>query len=237
MNLVIEVGNTNIKYALFEGLDIIKRYTQPTSNKTLVQDILNHKIDRAILAGSGDMSDILWENLKCPRYVFDRTMIKDMEIAYHTPETLGQDRLLNAYAVSHDFPNRNSLIIDCGTCITTTFLDEKNRLQGGSISPGVAMRFKALHHYTARLPLVAFDRAYHPSLLGMNTPSSIESGVLVGAIDEIVARMEAMRSVYPNLNIIMTGGDALFFQNKIKNEIFVDSHLTLRGLNFVLKDL
>jgi type III pantothenate kinase len=234
MNLVIEIGNTTIKFALIEGNKLSKfiRF----KHKELNYEVLSsYSFEKAILSGSGNLELIDWEKINAKEKInFDRILLKKLHITYQTPETIGQDRLINAYYASILFPNKNNLIIDVGTCITFTFINKKSELEGGSISPGLRLRARSLHDFTSKLPLVSINEDSSSKLIGESTEESIISGIILGAIFEIEGRIEQYLAKFDDLSIIMTGGDTHFFQNKIKYQIFADTHFTLNGLNEIL---
>lgn len=237
MNLVIEVGNTNLKLAVFKDEELLIKRIYPVDSEFSRVEFDQFPILRAIKAGSGNTQIAYWDQLKCEKFKFDSSLLPALKMAYRTPETLGEDRLLNAYAAIKKFPDRDTLIIDCGTCITFTLVDSNAVIIGGSISPGLQMRLRALHQFTHKLPLVKMPEDDFEQLIGDDTPTSILSGVVLGSVYEIERRIDEYSTRRPNLSIIMTGGDMDLFKNKIKTEIFVDSSLTLRGLNYTLNQL
>jgi type III pantothenate kinase len=237
MNLVIEVGNTNTKLAVFDHNKIVFKSIFLSETPFETEKISQFSIDKAIIAGSGNTEIDFRDELSANLVDFKREFIKDMHIDYKFPDKLGQDRLINARMAIHDFPDRDNLIIDIGTCITFTLVNKQRSLKGGSISPGLMMRLQALHDYTNKLPFVNILDPEFDQIIGDDTESSILSGAYLGAVYEIDSRIEEYRLKYENLNIIMTGGGTLFFHNKIKNRIFVDLDLTLRGLDHILTQL
>lgn len=155
--------------------------------------------------------------------------------AYKTPETLGNDRIANAVSAFTAFPNQNTLTIDLGTCIKFDFINANNEYLGGSISPGLKMRFNALHTLTDNLPLI--DDVEINQLIGTDTTSSIQVGVCQGMIGEITNMIRQYEKKYDKLNIILTGGDLRWFldiEMSQKNSIFADEFHTLKGLNTIL---
>lgn len=152
---------------------------------------------------------------------------------YETPETLGKDRLAAAVGANELFPDRNLLIIDAGTAITFDLVSEKNQFIGGNISPGLEMRFKALNQFTGKLPLVSYSNEFQP--IGTNTTDAIRAGVQNGILFEIAQTIDLFNRNYQNLQIIMTGGDSIFFDKKLNYSIFVHFNLTLIGLNRILE--
>jgi type III pantothenate kinase len=155
-----------------------------------------------------------------------------IKILYATPQTLGVDRIAGSCGALQLFPGKNTLVIDAGTCITYDFTDSSKQYYGGSISPGLKMRFQAVHTFTARLPLVS--PAENPELIGNSTETSIQSGIVNGTVAEIDGIIDRYRQKYPDLQVILCGGDGPFFENKLKASIFASPDLVLIGLNSVL---
>lgn len=156
-----------------------------------------------------------------------------IENLYETPETLGKDRIAAAVGANELFPGQNILIIDAGTAITYDVVSEKNEFLGGNISPGLQMRFKALNHFTGKLPLINYSDEFQ--LIGRNTEEAIRAGVQNGILYEIERTIETFNRNYENLQIVMTGGDSIFFDKKLNYSIFVHFNLTLIGLNRILE--
>jgi type III pantothenate kinase len=152
-------------------------------------------------------------------------------MGYETPGTLGVDRLANAIAC-HQLSEGSALAIDLGTCIKYDFVDSEGTYQGGAISPGIELRYQAMHQFTGKLPLV-IDRQI-PSYIGKNTMDAMRSGVMNGILEEIKGFIERYRAEYPDLTIFLTGGDHQYFDIGLKNGIFADENLTLKGLQIVL---
>jgi len=152
---------------------------------------------------------------------------------YETPETLGKDRIAAAVGANEFFPNQNLLIIDAGTAITYDLVSEKNEFIGGNISPGLQMRFKALNQFTGKLPLVSYFDEFQN--IGRNTTEAIRAGVQNGILYEIAQTIELFNKNYKNLQIVMTGGDSIFFDKKLNYTIFVHFNITLIGLNRILE--
>ena len=151
---------------------------------------------------------------------------------YETPETLGYDRMAAVVGANEQFPHRDILVIDAGTCITYEFIDSKGQYHGGNISPGMQMRFKALHQFTGRLPLVDTNGRKLP--MGRDTETAIRAGVMKGMEYEISGYIESMKHKYPELLVFLTGGDDFSFDSSVKSIIFADRFLVLKGLNRIL---
>ena len=146
---------------------------------------------------------------------------------------MGQDRIGLVSAAFFKFPNKNSLVVDIGTCITYDFIDSKNIYHGGAISPGINMRYKSLCKFTSNLPLLEFNDL--DKITGSSTDASIHIGVSTGIIGEINEHVNRLEQKYLKLNVIITGGDSTFLLDKIKNAIFADQDFLAIGLNNILK--
>ena len=151
---------------------------------------------------------------------------------YKTPETLGADRLAAVIGANAIRPNRDLLIIDAGTCITFDFIDKHGQYHGGNISPGMEMRLKALHAFTAKLPEVTADG--ETPTYGDSTETAIRAGVYHGIAFEIEGYIRQLQKNYPQLLVFLTGGDRFSFDTNLKSSIFADSFLVLKGLNRIL---
>jgi type III pantothenate kinase len=148
---------------------------------------------------------------------------------YETPQTLGIDRMVLAAGATLLYPNQNRLVIDAGTCVTYDFIDENNNYFGGAISPGLRLRYVALHNYTEKLPLLPLESPKH--FIGNSTSESIHSGVVNGLAHEIDGFITQYKEQYSNFIIILTGGDTDFLANRLKNTIFANSNFLLESLN------
>ncbi len=168
-----------------------------------------------------------------PSYVLNSNTPVPITVSYQTPETLGNDRLANAVAVSQQFPQQPALAIDMGTCIKYDFVTANNEYLGGAIAPGFAMRLKALHTFTDKLPLIEEKKI--DALIGDSTKTSMQSGVYNGIVAEINGIIEKYAEQYPEVQVVLTGGDVKFFDKAVKNTIFADSFLTPKGLNAILQ--
>jgi type III pantothenate kinase len=236
MHLTVDAGNTNIKYALFESGKLVKADLLSKSDPIgeLVRIIHSGAVDKAILssvrADTPDLEDALRKNTATT--VLSNRLRFPFALDYDTPETIGNDRLANAAGAMKHFPEKNVLVVDCGTCITYTLL-EKGHLIGGSIAPGIDMRFEALHRFTGKLPLIT--GAEEPAgLPGKNTRDSIISGVLNAIIGETDSLIHQYCSISEDLNVIITGGNRPFFEMHLKSPIFAVPFLTHEGLHEIL---
>lgn len=166
-------------------------------------------------------------------YRFSATSEIPIKNRYSTPQTLGKDRLANAIAAAFLFPKRNVLTIDVGTCVKFDFVNKKAEYLGGSISPGMLMRFNALHQFTDRLPLVKPDKI--KNVVGNSTETALQSGVIIGMTEEIRGIINIYRTKYPDLIVIITGGDASRFVSQLKMSIFAATDLVNIGLNEIIR--
>lgn len=240
MNLIVEIGNTRLKVLVFEKdtIRFEKKIALDTGDFS-IEELKSFDVKKAILSGSGDMEHkwILELKTQFPFIqLFNKSSIKSIQYKYQTPETLGNDRVLNGYAASKIFPKQSNLIIDCGTCLTFSFIDSENVFWGGSISPGLKMRAISMHKYTQKLPFVDTKEDFF-SVMGFNTEESLKSGLYIGLQAEIEYRIAYFLEKFNEINIILTGGDAHFFENRLKNKIFADSNLTFKGLNYILNEV
>ncbi len=234
LNLVIDIGNTRIKSALYSGSELVelKIYSSPTE---LLNSPQIQKCSQIIIGSVVKEADELVKNLQNlkPTIIFTTQTPIPLQNNYKSLSTLGSDRLAASIGAYYLYPNHNVLVIDAGTCIKYNFTDCDNNYLGGAISPGLQMRFKALNHFTSKLPVVELNPQYS-DLIGNNTQNSILSGVFLGTITEIDGIIEQYNQKYSNLICILTGGDADYLANRLKNSIFTHQNLTLKGLNDIL---
>ncbi len=238
MNLVIDIGNTRIKTAIFDGSIIIDSLIDKEKGKNLPGFLEKNKvkIDNCIIASVAGLP----KNLKKILKHLDREPVElssttpvPFKNNYSTKETLGKDRIAGIAGACALYPSRNVLVIDAGTAITFDLKTAREEYLGGNISPGLKMRFKALHEHTAHLPLLEYSDEF--DFLGENTERAIRNGVQNGLIFEMNSYLETIRNKYDKLVVLLTGGDAHFFDNKLKKPIFVVSNLTLIGLNYIIE--
>ncbi len=237
MNLVLDVGNSLLKIALFEKSELIQKFKFSENYKRNIEDIIsNYKVTHSIISNVGRIDDSIINILKeSTNLLLVSNQLKiPFKNLYKSKNTLGQDRLALVSAAAFNFPNENVLIVDVGSCITYDFKNNNNEYLGGGISPGISMRFKSLNTFTSNLPLIDFDSIYQ--LIGNNTKNSITSGVVNGTISEINGIIQQYREEFKNIRIILTGGDSNFLLKRIKNTIFADRNFLLIGLNKLLED-
>lgn len=237
MNLVIDVGNTLVKIGLFEVGDLKLKKTFPKELFTEVFRSIESEypqIKNILVASVGKLADEEIEFLekKTDFISLNQNTPVPYQNKYGSPQTLGVDRMALAAAAITEYPKKNVLVVDAGTCITYDLITEKGEYLGGGISPGILMRYKAVNYYTSNLPLLQPDPP--KELIGNNTASSLHSGILNGARFEIDGFIDSYRKEYSNLTVILTGGDAHFLRDSIKNHIFANPIFLLKGLNYIL---
>nr|WP_229091522.1 type III pantothenate kinase [Bacteroides nordii] len=236
VNLIIDIGNTVAKVALFEGATMVNVvYDSNESLDCLERICTEYPIDRGIVATVINLNERVSgqiSKLSIPLLWLDKDTPLPVINLYETPETLGYDRMAAVVAANEQFPGRDILVIDAGTCITYEFIDSQGQYHGGNISPGLQMRFKALHQFTGRLPLVA-PQGCTPAL-GKDTETAMRAGVWKGIEYEISGYITAMKHKYPEVLVFLTGGDDFSFDTNVKSVIFADRFLVLKGLNRIL---
>lgn len=234
MNLVLDIGNTRIKAATFSknGLEEVAVYlNQNDFLKSLVPSRYNQCIVSSVLVDNSWLLPALeWKN---PPLWMHPNITIPLRNDYLTPLTLGSDRLAAAVAANKLAPLQPVLSIDTGTCIKYNLVHQGSFI-GGAISPGLAMRLKALNQFTSALPDVDVDLNYQ-KLVGQTTEESILSGALIGAIAEVDGIIEQYMIEYPGLTVVMSGGDTDFFVKRLKNSTFARPHFVLEGLNTILE--
>ncbi len=237
MDLVVDVGNTFVKIAVFEDDNIIFHQKHSEINASIIFEIKNKfPIKRAIISSvrnnEAEISAI-FKKINISFYWLNHQMKFPFKMDYKTPETLGLDRISAVAGAMALFPNTNLLVVDMGTCVTFDFVDESLTYHGGSIAPGFEMRFKALPHFTHKLPLIKLENQ-PVKLIGDSTENSIISGIYNGLKYEILGMISAYEQQYNDLKIVLTGGDFKLFDLEVKNRIFADDFLVLRGLQQIL---
>lgn len=240
--VAIDQGNTLLKMALFQGIRLIKIVTLDKPDINNIANTFNefenlsgnNRIEYAILSSVTTNSLIIHQALdsKVELIDFSTDLHLPVSVGYLTPKTLGRDRIAAVCGAIRQFPGFPVLSIDAGTCITYDLVTDLKEYLGGGISPGIQMRFKALHTFTGNLPLVEFEN--DPPLIGRTTHESILSGVINGIVQEVNGIIEQYMLNYPKLKIILTGGDAKYFDKKLKYNIFANPNLVLSGLRDII---
>lgn len=236
--LVVDIGNTFTKAAIFEQDELIHTEQFTAIDASTIHTVLaKYGVERAIISTVKKQS-AEWEQelqQKVPVIYFNAEMTTDIRNHYRTPKTLGLDRLAGVIGAHHLYPDKDNLVIDGGTCITYDWVDAEGNYFGGSISPGLNMRYNALNYYTSALPVVKQDAGFD-SNSGNDTETAIRSGVQNGIKYELLGFIESYARNKQQLNIILTGGDGKFFDSLLKNSIFAtciknEPYLVLKGLN------
>ena len=234
MILTVDVGNTRIKAAVFEGSTVLENFIfEKNELEKKIKKILKkfQNCSDLVVASVGNVekqSFLTFEN-QLNVHFFTHEDIFPFHNKYATPKTLGIDRMILAGGATLQFPKQNRLVIDAGTCITYDFIDENDNYLGGAISPGLRLRYEALHNYTARLPLLTLEEPNE--YIGNSTAQAIHSGVVNGFVYEIDGFIDEYRVNFSNFIIILTGGDAEFLAKRLKNTIFANSNFLLESLN------
>ncbi len=238
MKLVVDIGNTLVKFAVFKQNEIVALEYLKTIGATDLEEIIKSYPELT----SGIVSTVRDESLNFfhdfsqqVRFIeFDFQTKLPVKNLYMSPKTLGKDRIASTVGAWELFKNTNILIIDVGTSITYDLLTAKGEYLGGGISPGIEMRFKALHTFTDKLPLVQPEWDNATPLIGNTTESSILSGVQHAVLCEVDGMIDQYKQQFSELKIIVTGGDHKYFDKYLKNNIFAAPNLVLTGLKKIL---
>ncbi len=233
MNLIVDYGNSRIKAGLFEQ-DKLMDSRSFAAEEELEGWLMGKKFDHAMVSSVNQTSDKISGLIEVvgKKLTMGHELPLPIHNRYATPATLGVDRLAAACGAAALRPQQDCLVIDLGTCINYEFVDARGNYMGGGISPGVNMRFEAMHTFTARLPLVKPGKSV--GLIGNSTETCMQSGVMLGIVSEIEGIIARYKKIYPSLGVILCGGDAPFFENSLKQSIFVAPNLVLIGLNRIL---
>ncbi len=238
MNLVIDIGNTLVKMAVFQEDELIVKKTSLKQNFFKNLEELDQKFPniKDVLVSSVSKTPSKWLRKLQEDYkllVLDKELPQVFSNLYATPKTLGNDRIALVSAASKLYPSQNVLVIDAGTCITFDIINSKNEYLGGAISPGLQMRYHAMNTFTENLPLLEPEEDV--DLVGNTTIKSMQSGVIFGITSEIDGVISMYNSQFKDLTIILTGGDSQFLCKRLKNSIFANSNFLLEGLNYILE--
>ncbi|MGE4586061.1 MAG: type III pantothenate kinase [Mangrovibacterium sp.] len=238
MNLVVDIGNSRVKLALFNERDLLFQVPleelHVSQLKLLTEE--HPRLSRAIISAvreyPQEVRDFLHKHFHA-FIEFGPQVAVPLKNRYKTPETLGPDRLAAAVGATVLFPGKNLLVIDAGTAVTYDLITRTEEYLGGNISPGLYTRFRALHAYTGRLPLVAPRNDFLP--LGEDTESAIRAGVQQGLLFEAEQTIRCFSDRYAPLTVVLTGGDASFLEKHLNLLVFVRNNLALFGLNRILE--
>jgi type III pantothenate kinase len=229
--LCFDFGNTRLKCAVFQGRDFVQEKVLEVANTTAIEELINEfHPDKSILSSvinhPPEIEALLAKHTRFHK--LGHTSKIPLTTPVGKPETIGADRLAIVAAAVDLFPKQHNLAIGLGTCITYNFINVAHEFLGGSISPGMQMRFRAMHEQTALLPLIKAEHDF--PLVGYDTKTNLLSGVILGMASEIDGIIEAYALKYNHLNILLTGGDMRFFTPHLKNKIFADPNLLYKGL-------
>ncbi len=237
MNLCIDRGNTRTKTGLFQNDVLISTNVFDQFGLKEIANIFSEfPVQNVILSGVVETEIVLKNYLSAHSNFFTELTHKTklpFDNRYHTPQTLGKDRLAAIAGALWLKPSTDLLVIDAGTAITFDFVDAEGIYLGGNIAPGIEMRARALHEFTAKLPLIKPSSEF--DLLGNDTNSAINAGIIQGVIFEIDGYIQTLKIKYPELSTFLTGGSIFYFDKKLKNSIFAEKFLVLFGLNRILQ--
>ena len=233
MKLIIDVGNTAVKIAIYKDEEQIsfRRIAHQELPTQLLEILQTYSVQHTILSSVGHLSrehQNFINTLPKPVFLNSDTKVPFRNL-YATPKTLGVDRIALAGAATAKFPMQNVLVIDAGTCITYDFISADSEYLGGAIAPGIMSRYKSLHDYTDKLPLL--DKKNINYFIGNSTETCIHSGVVNGVVCEIEGVITQYSEVYKKLTVVLTGGDAEFLAKQLKSSIFANSNFLINSLH------
>lgn len=229
--LCFDFGNTRLKVAVFKDNEMQEAIVLKDDYETTIMELLaKHKPELSILSSVIKHNPVI-ETILASQSTFHK-LSAATKINFTTPvgkpETIGADRLALVAAAVHFYPKKNNLIIGLGSCITYNFVNQYHQFLGGGISPGMDMRFKAMHDYTALLPLE--KETWNIPLIGYDTRTNLQSGVLNGMAAEIEGIIHKYQAKYSNFNVVLTGGNSSYFAGQLKTRIFADHNFLFKGL-------
>ncbi len=235
MNLIIDTGNTRTKLAVFldDSLVALKKVKNNKVENELKNIFSKNKITHTIISSVAKKENKIESLIKENSYLLILTSKTPVPFKnlYKTPKTLGVDRIALMTAAYKNYNNKNTLVIDAGTCITYDFLNKKGEYFGGAIAPGLKMKYKAMHKFTANLPLLKSKEWIET---GNSTKNAIHQGVINATVYEIEGFINHYEKNNDNLTIVLTGGDAIFLARLLKSSIFANPIFLLEGLNHIL---
>ena len=229
--LCLDFGNTRLKVAVFNNDEFVEEIVLPNDEMFTIERLIAiHRPEKTIL------SSVINHNPAIETFLAGVTKFHKLShltranftTAVGKPETIGADRLALCAAAAHFYPGKNNLVIGLGTCITYNFINQYQQFIGGSISPGMEMRFKAMQVFTAKLPLVQAE--WNFPIIGYDTKTNMQSGVIAGIAFEMDGFIDEYAQKYGNFNVVLTGGDTAYFARRLKNRIFADSNFLYKGL-------
>ncbi len=229
--LCFDFGNTRKKAAIFQKAVLKETVVLDDDSTATIGKLLQiYKPSRSILSSVIEHNPAIEEQLSAQTKFHKLSHLT--QLAFTTPvgkpESIGADRLALCAAAVRFYPSKNNLVIGMGTCITYNFINKYHEFLGGGISPGLEMRLRAMHEFTAKLPLVNPDS--NVPLIGYDTNSNLLSGAVLGMAKEIDGFIDAYKEKYRNFNVLLTGGDIVYLASHLKNKIFADPDLIFKGL-------
>ncbi|MEM6317444.1 MAG: type III pantothenate kinase [Bacteroidota bacterium] len=236
MNLTIDIGNTRTKFGFFEQEELVhKKVVEQWTMDDLKALVNNQNVENIICSTVKTVNQPMENYLKGQGYFLNLDADTPLPITngYGTPKTLGKDRLAAVVGANTVFPNQHSLVIDAGTCTTYDIIDASGTYLGGNITPGLRMRYRAMQHFTSKLPLVTPMEDVKNGI-GKNTTEALQVGGGLGNILEMEAWIRYFERQFEGINTTLTGGDAEYFAKRLKTKIFADANLVLIGLNKIL---
>jgi type III pantothenate kinase len=240
-NLVVDIGNTFTKIAIFKDDDLLKVEQYQHTGIDIESFLAGHSINRVMISSVKTQQEPWQPELEAKYQVtyFNSSISAGVINHYKTPQTLGADRFAAVIGANYLYPGKSNIIISGGTCITYDHVDAGANYFGGSISPGLNMRYKAVNHYTAALPLIEANENFTETY-GIDTKTAILSGVQNGIKYELTGFIEQYIKTNKEYNIILCGGDSIFFDTLLKNSIFapyikIEPYLVLKGLNAAIQ--
>jgi len=233
--LTIDIGNTKSKYAVFHDKNVVELNVFDPFSDALTEVIAKYRIKKGIISSvSGKVEECLSQTKNVAMTVLSSDTRLPFSLTYAEKSKIGADRLALVTAAFAEKPHQNSLVVDVGTCITYDILTADDRHLGGPISPGMRLRFKAMHEHTALLPLCEPSQE-EKKIICDTTEECLTSGVQLGIEHEIKVFVERYSLIFNNLNVFISGGDNIFLQNKLKNCIFANSNFLFNGLRYILE--
>lgn len=229
--LCLDFGNTRLKAALFENDLLEHELYLPDDTPATIEELLKTLKPKRSILSSVINHDPLIEKILAAKTVYHKLSHEtklNFTAPVSKPGTIGPDRLALIAAAVHYYPGKNNLVIALGSCITYNFVNQYHEFLGGNITPGMDMRFKSMHEYTAKLPLVKAD--WNFPLIGYDTKTNLLSGVIYGITCEIDGFVDKYAVKYGNFNVLLTGGNSAYFASQLKNKIFADSNFLFKGL-------
>ena len=229
--ICFDFGNTRLKAAIFENENFSAEIVLPDDETSTIEKLLaDHSPQKTILSSviehNAEIENVL--SAKTAFHKLSHLTKANFTTPVGKPETIGADRLALSAAAVHYYPGKNNLVVALGSCITYNFINQYSEFIGGSISPGMEMRFKAMQVFTAKLPLV--QKEWNFPLIGYDTKTNMQSGVIAGITYEIDGFISEYARKYSNFNAVLTGGDTSYFAGQLKNKIFADPYFLFKGL-------